>query len=574
MVRKQNHFYGIAISPGIGYGKACIWGPVPVLHKKKIGVRQVSSELNRLKDAVDASEQQLKELRQKVISNLGEKEAKIFDAHFLFLSDPGFVAQIEKKIVESRINVETALEEVIDESIKLYSSVNDVYLKERMQDIQDVGRRILDNLIGFNQQCFVEGDSDIIVIAEELTPSQLMNLDHTKIKGFITEKGGETSHTAILARSLGIPLISGVTDMFKKIDVGMDLLVNGFNGEVIKNPTEAVVSASQKEFPKLVITDDEINQLNKLPTQTLDGYDVVLMANIRSQGDLNYAQHFKAEGIGLYRTEMTFLNRQNFPTEDEQYEIYKIVAEKTAPNVAIIRTLDLGGDKFSPYSPVMKNRETNPYLGLRAIRISLANPAVFTDQLRAILRASAHGKVKLLLPLISTMEEIRITKRLLSNTMRKLKKEGIPFDQNIEIGVMIEIPSAVIIIKSILKEVDFISVGTNDLIQYTLAVDRSNELVSHYYEPLHPSILHSLKIIIDAANLANKEVSICGEMAGDLKYVKLLLGLGYRRLSMSAFFIPQIKKIIRSLTLEDAQELACNVLKETELKKIKKMIGI
>lgn len=572
MVKRQSHFYGLAISPGIGFGKVCIWGPAPVVRKKKISVDQVPLQLDRLAKALTASEKQILELKEKVTSNLGKKEAKIFDAYSLFLNDPGFVAQIEKKIVESRVDVETALIEVIEESIKVYSSVDDVYLKERIQDIRDVGRRILDNLIGFNQQCNVDGDDDIIVIAEEISASQMMHLDHSKIKGFITEKGGETSHTAILARSLGLPMISGVKDLFKKINADIFLLMNGFNGEIIKEPTEDIVSAAHKAFPKLIITDDEIKQLNKLPTRTLDGQDVVLMANIRSQGDLNYAQHFNAEGIGLYRTEMSFLNRQTFPSEEEQYEIYRTVAESIAPYYAIIRTVDLGGDKFSPYFPVLKNREMNPYLGLRAIRISLANPRVFEDQLRAILRASAHGKVKLMLPLISGVEEIKITKRILAALMKQMKIDGVQFDENIEIGAMIEVPSAVIVINSILKEVDFISVGTNDLIQYTLAVDRSNELVSHYYEPLHPSILHSLKTIVDAANQADKDVSICGEMAGDLKYTRLLLGLGYYHLSMSAFFIPQIKKIIRSIHLDEAREMAFRALHESDLRKIKKIL--
>jgi phosphotransferase system enzyme I (PtsI) len=565
--------YGIAISPGIGVGTASVWGKTPRTKRRKISVSQITSELERFSYAVRRSEEQVSDLQKRVARGIGHKEAEIFEVHALLLKDPGFIAQIEKKILEKRVNAESALEEVVEESTKLYSSVNDVYLKERIQDIRDIGKRILENLIGQNQKLILNGETEIIVVAEELTPSQLIDIDHNLIKGFITERGGETSHSAILARSLGIPLISGVQDVLKKIKVGCRLLVNGFNGEIIRNPLQKEIDRSEREFPRMVISDSELKCLNQQETATEDGIVVHLHANIRSQGDLNYAQHFHAEGIGLYRTEMAFMNRDDFPSEEEQFTIYREVVESIAPHHAVIRTLDLGGDKFSPYHPYVKNREMNPYLGLRAIRISLSNPKIFRKQLRAILRASAFGKVKLMMPMISGLEEIKHTKRLLLKEMKDLENSDIPYDANLEIGVMIEIPSAVIVIDAILREVDFISVGTNDLIQYTLAVDRSNELVSRYYEALHPAILHSLEKIVNAADRSGKEVSICGEMAGDVKYTELLVGLGYRNLSMSAFFIPQVKKALRAINIGDAQKLAQEALQLSEIRKIRKLIN-
>ncbi|MBD3290732.1 phosphoenolpyruvate--protein phosphotransferase [candidate division KSB1 bacterium] len=574
MVQKQTRITGIAISPGIGYGKACIWGTAPAVKRRKIRVGQVSSELKRLEKAVDMSLKQIFDIRDKVSDKIGEKEADIFGAHAMLLRDPVLMAQVEKTIVEQRINAEAAIEEVIDESVKVYATTNEMYLKERIQDFRDVGRRLVDNLAGFNQECLLADESDIIVIAAEITPSQLMEADHSKIKGFVTEMGGETSHVAILARSLGIPLVSGISNVLNRIKAGLPLLVNGFNGTILRQPSNNEIKAEKKEFPRIVISESEIEKLNKLPVETADGHPVTLMANVRSQTDIMFAKKFQSAGIGLYRTELAFNNKNSFPSEEYQFNTYKEVVQQIAPHPVTIRTLDLGGDKFSPYYPYLKKRELNPYLGMRAIRISLARPDILRDQLRAIVRASAHGQVKLLLPMISGVEEIRRIKRMLYRIMRNFQKEGIPFDPDLRIGAMIEIPSAVIVISSILKEVDFISVGTNDLIQYTLAVDRSNETVSQYYEPMHPAVLHLLKQIAAAANREKKEASICGEMAADVRYTKLLIGLGYNVLSMSSLFIPQIKRVVRTITQDSARELAYKALNLWEIKKIKKLIHL
>ncbi|MBN2009541.1 phosphoenolpyruvate--protein phosphotransferase [candidate division KSB1 bacterium] len=572
MARKRRRLHGSGISPGIGKGYVCIWGPAPAPKRRKIRAGQVPSELNRLKDAITSSRDQLTELKSKVHQKVGSKESEIFEAHSMFLNDPFFLTKIERRVMEKFINVEAALEDTINEITQVYANIEDPYLKERMQDIRDIGRRLMDNLVGHKQDCTIENENEVIVVTEELTASQLMDLDHSTITGFITEKGGATSHSAILARSLGIPLVSGVPNVMTRIKPGSFLLINGFNGDIVRQPSDSLIRDIRQHFPSLYISQDEMNELEKQPSTTADGVLIQLLSNVRSNGDLEYIKHSQAVGIGLYRTEMAFINRKNFPSEEEQFDVYKVAVESMAPQPVTIRTIDLGGDKFSPYFPHSRKRELNPHLGLRSIRVSLAKPDVFRTQLRAILRASALGKIKLMLPLISNIEEIRLTKRMLYRTMVELKRENIPFDENLELGVMIEIPAAVLIINAILREVDFISVGTNDLIQYTLAVDRSNETVSEYYEPAHPAVLMQLKQIVDAANRMKKDVSICGEMAADLQYTKLLLGLGYRNLSMSPFFIPQIKRAIRCIDMDAAHEFAMQVLSLSEVRKIKKLL--
>ena len=572
MTKKSARLHGRGISPGIGQGYVVVWGPAPKPKRRKIRAGQVSLEIKRLKDAIEASRRQLDALTQRVHEKVGSKESDIFEVHALFLSDPVFLTKIERRIVEKFVNVEAALEDTINEMTHVYANIEDPYLAERIQDIRDIGRRLMDNLQGHKSKDASEGDEAVIIVTDELTASQLMDLDHAHVAGLITEKGGATSHSAILARSLGIPLISGVPGVLSRIKTGTYLLINGFNGEIIRRPSKTEIHAIQEQFPSLIITVEERRKLEKLPCVTADGVRIKLRSNVRSNDDLAYVKSEHADGIGLYRTEMAFINRKTFPSENEQFQIYREAVEALTPAPVTLRTIDLGGDKFSPFFPHSQNNELNPYLGLRAIRVSLSRPDEFKTQLRAILRASAYGKIKLMLPLVGSIEEIRQTKRMLYRTMVELRRNSIPFDEQLELGVMIEIPSAVFIINAILREVDFVSVGTNDLIQYTLAVDRSNEMVSNYYEPAHPAIIMQLKQVVDAANRAQKEVSICGEMAADLQYTKLLLGLGYRNLSMSPFFISQVKRAIRCIDMQGARQFAYQVLNLTEVRKIKKLL--
>lgn len=574
MVKKVTTFYGIAISPGIAWGRACIFGSAPKVTRRNIRVSQVTEELARLSQAIETSRLQLKEIKQKIVEKIGHREGDIFEAHLLFLNDPVFLAQIQKKLVEERINVEAAVEDVLHESIVTFSSTQDSYLKERVQDIRDVGRRILDNLIGSNQECLLGEGTDLIIVATELTPSQTANINSNHIKGIVSEKGGPTSHAAILARSLGIPLVTGIPHLIENIELSTPILLNGNSGEITINP-----SVKKLHAYKITIKAQREKQKREekavgLPSVTKDGHKINFLANIRSEEDIELARLFLAEGIGLYRTEMHFLDRSDYPSEEEQYENYRSVVEKMSPLPVTIRTMDLGGDKLTQYyKSNHRYMEHNPYLGLRAIRLSLKQPEIFKQQLRAILRAGVHGSVKILLPMIASVEEIKQIRRLLAQSKRELQKTGVPYQDHIPIGAMIEIPSAALIIDSIYKEVDFVSIGTNDLIQYTLAVDRGNAQVSKIYEPLHPSILMLLKNLVNAAQKAGKEISICGEMAGDIKYTKLLLGLGFTNLSMSSYFIPQLKRYIRSISVKEAEILAERALSMSEVKKIKKLIS-
>ncbi len=573
MVKTHSKFHGIAVSPGIAWGKACILGSAPKITRRNIRVGQVTRELSRLSQAIEASRAQLEDLRQKIVDKLSSKEAGIFEAYLLFLNDPVFLAQIQKKLVEERINIEAAVDDVIQESIKTFSTTQDTYLKERIQDIRDVGRRILDNLIGYSQQCLIGEESDLIIISPEITPSQAASFNTSQIKGLITGKGGPTSHVAILARSLGIPLVTGIPHLARDVELSTPILMNGYTGEIIINPTHRQSEKYRTSARELDKKKQQEKKVLGLPSITKDGQKIQLLANIRSDEDIELAQMFHAEGIGLYRTEIHFLDRVDYPTEEEQYLHYRAIVEKIAPFSVTIRTLDLGGDKFSLYyNHNHRFHERNPYLGLRAIRLSLKYPEIFKQQLRAILRVSVFGNVKILLPMIASVEEVREVKRLMLQSMGELKKRNLPFNEDVQVGAMIEIPSAALAISTILREVDFVSVGTNDLIQYTLAVDRGNAQVSQLYEPLQPSILYLLKVIVDAAKMVGKEISICGEMAGDIRYSKLLLGLGYTHLSMSSFFIPQVKKVIRSISMSEAKALANKALSLSETKKIKLLI--
>lgn len=573
MVKTLSKFHGIAISPGIAWGKACFFGSPPKITRRKIRVGQVTRELSRLSQAIEISRIQLEDLKKQISDKVSTKEANIFEAYLLFLNDPVFLAQIQKRLVEERVNVEAAVDDVIQESITTFSSTQDAYLKERVQDIRDVGRRILDNLIGYSQQCLIGEENDLIIITLEITPSQAAGLNTSQIKGLITEKGGPTSHAAILARSLGIPLVTGIPNLARYVELSTPILMNGYNGEVIINPSHRQVEKYRTSVKELDEKKRQEKKVVGLPTVTKDGYNIQLLANIRTEEDIELAQMFHAEGIGLYRTEIHFIGRMDSPSEEEQYEHYRTIVEKMAPFPVTIRTMDLGGDKFSPYyGDNHRYRERNPYLGLRGIRLSLKHPEIFKQQLRAILRSSIFGKVKILLPMIASIEEIKQVKRLIQQSMKDLQKKRLSFREDIEIGTMIEIPSAALAINSILKEVDFVSVGTNDLIQYTLAVDRGNAQVSDLYESLNPSVLYLLKFVADAVNQAQKEISICGEMAGDVRFSKLLLGLGYTHLSMSSFFIPQVKRMIRSISMNEAKALATKALSLQEVKKVKLLL--
>ncbi len=567
---KRVKLYGLKVSPGLGMGKVCVIGEALKAPRWRIAPDQVQTELQRLAEAIAAARRELRSIRDDLQERVGKREADIFDAHLLFLDDPYLREGIRKRVVQEHLNVEAAVEDVIQESAKKLSGVKDGYLRERAQDILDVGERLLHHLLGEKQRCLVDEESDLVLVANQLKPANTAHLDRDKIKGVVTERGGPTSHAAILARSLGVPMVTGIRQIVETATLGSLAIVDGYRGQVILNPLARDIELFRRRQEELALQFAEEEQLKALESLTADGRRVHLLANIASDEEVNLALAKGAEGIGLYRTEIHFLDREELPREEEQFQYYRRVVEKMAPRPVVIRTLDLGGDKMARFFPIPP--EDNPYLGLRAIRISLAFPEVFLEQLRALLRAGGYGDLRILLPMVTTVEEVEAARGLLEKAKEQLRSRGEPFAERVPLGAMIEVPSAAVIVRDLLKVVDFLSVGTNDLIQYTLAVDRSNVEVSRLYEALNPAVLRLLADLRVAAEEAGKEIGICGEMAGDTRYTALLVGLGYTELSMSPFFIPQVKRVVRSLNYSKARRVAARILEMSRVTSIRRAL--
>jgi len=536
-------------------GEACLMGERPAIARRTLGPGEAAQELLRLRQALEQTRRELITIRDEVKKELGAREAEIFDAHLLFLDDPYLMREVEHRLFAEHKGLEQAIAEVMEDAERLLSTVDDSYLQGRAADVRDVGSRLLRHLLGRSQQDFFATHTDIVVVAEELTPSLAVGLDRYRVKGFVTERGGATSHAAILARTMGVPLVSGVKEAMRRIALGDRLIVDGYRGQVVINPSVGDESAYRERRAFLDGTARELAELATLPSQTLDGKRVALMANVGSPADAGLAMQMGAEGIGLFRTEMLFLDRDALPSEEEQFALYRELVARVAPSPVVIRTLDVGGDKFMRALPGLRG-ETNPYLGLRAVRLSLEHPDLFRAQLRAVIRAAAFGPAAILVPMISSLDEVRRVKELLRQAKEEVRAAQQPCGERVPLGVMIEIPSAALLVDAILREADFVSVGTNDLIQYTLAVDRSNERVTSLYDPLNPAVLHLLRRVADAAVAAGKEASLCGEMAGDPIYTELLVGLGFDKLSMSPHFIPEVKRVVRAIDSAQARELA------------------
>ena len=567
---KRVKLYGLKVSPGLGMGKVCVIGEALKAPRWKITPDQVPQELKRLEEAIARARVELQAIRDDLRERVGKRESDIFDAHLLFLDDPYLREGIEKKVAREHLNVEAALEDVIQESARKLATVKDGYLRERAQDILDVGERLLHHLLGEKQRCLVDEESDLVLVADQLKPANTAHLDRRKIKGVVTERGGPTSHAAILARSLGVPMVTGIRQVVETATLGSLAIVDGYRGQVILNPLSRDIELYRRRQEELALQFAEEEQLKALESATADGRRVHLLANIASDEEVDLALAKGAEGIGLYRTEIHFLDREDLPGEDEQFEHYRRVVEKMAPRPVVIRTLDLGGDKMARFFPIPP--EDNPYLGLRAIRISLAFPDLFLVQLRALLRAGVYGNLRILLPMVTTVEEVEAARGLLEKAKEQLRSRGQRFAESVPLGAMIEVPSAAVIVRDLLKVVDFLSVGTNDLIQYTLAVDRSNVEVSGLYEALSPAVLRLLADLRTAAEEAGKEIGICGEMAGDTRYTALLVGLGYTELSMSPFFIPQVKRVVRSLDYTKARRVAQRILEMSKVRSIRRAL--
>jgi phosphotransferase system enzyme I (PtsI) len=548
---------GIAASNGIAIAKAYRLVE-PDLSFERITVENPASEVERFRQSLEKSKSELELIRQNALENLGADKAAIFEAHLLVLSDPELITPIEEKITTEHVNAETALKETADTFVMMFEQMENEYMKERAADIRDVTKRVLANLMGVQIVNPSMISEEAIVVAEDLTPSDTAQLNKQYVKGFTTDIGGRTSHSAIMARSLEIPAVVGTKMATANIKNGDLVIVDGLNGEVHINPAQEIVAQFQEvqqEYEKQKV---EWAKLVNEKTISTDGHHVELAANIGTPKDLKGVKENGGEGIGLYRTEFLYMGREQLPTEEEQFEAYKTVLEGMNGKPVIVRTLDIGGDKELPYMNLPK--EMNPFLGFRAIRLCLEEQDIFRTQLRALLRASSFGNLKIMFPMIATLDEFRSAKKVLEEEKQKLVSAGEKVSEKIELGIMVEIPSTAVLADQFAKEVDFFSIGTNDLIQYTMAADRMNQRVSYLYQPYSPSILRLVKMVIDAAHAEGKWAGMCGEMAGDEIAIPLLLGLGLDEFSMSATSILRARSQIRNLSKADMEKLAKEVL--------------
>ena len=536
---------GIGASSGIAIAKAYRL-TTPDLSFEKTEASDVQQEIARLKKALDRSKEELEKIKELTKEKLGEEHAEIFSAHLLILHDPEFIQPITDKIKTEKVLAETALEEVSTMFIDMFNHMENEYMRERAADIKDVSKRVLAHLLGVTFPNPALIDEEVIVIANDLTPSDTAQLNRQFVKGFVTDIGGRTSHSAIMARSLEIPAVVGTKNITESVSQHELVIIDGMAGKVIVSPTEEQLAAYKEKQAAYQKQKEIWAQLKDEPTYTKDGAQVELAANIGTPDDVESVLQHGGEGIGLYRTEFLYMGKSELPSEEEQFEAYKTVLEKMGDKPLVVRTLDVGGDKELDYLNLPK--ELNPFLGFRAIRFCLENEDVFRPQLRALLRASVYGNLKIMFPMIATLEEFRQAKAILMDEKEKLMNEGIKVSDDIEIGIMVEIPSTAVTAKQFAKEVDFFSIGTNDLIQYTMAADRMNEQVSYLYQPYHPAILNLVHLVIEAAHAEGKWVGMCGEMAGDPIAIPILLGLGLDEFSMSATSILPARTQIRQLS--------------------------
>ena len=562
---------GILVSPGIAFAKALLLKEEPiVVNNRAIPDNKIDAEIARFKDARQKSSEQLNAIMERAKSTLGEDKAAIFEGHIMLLEDEDLEQEVISRIQSKHSTADAAVQSVFETQAKELENLDDEYLKERAADIRDIGKRLLKNILGIEIVDLSAISQPCILVATDLTPSETAQLNLDMVLGFITDAGGRTSHTSIMARSLEIPAIVGTSNATQTIKQGDFVILDAINNAIYINPDHTTQEKLKQVQAKYIADKEELAKLKDLPAVTLDGHQVEICANIGTVRDIAGADRNGYEGVGLYRTEFLFMDRDAYPNEDEQFKAYKEVAESTNGLSVIVRTMDIGGDKDVPYMHLPK--EENPFLGWRAIRICLDRKEILHAQLRAILRASAFGKLRIMFPMIISVEEIRILKSEINILKEQLTAEGKAFDKNIEVGVMIETPAAAVIAHHLAKEVDFFSIGTNDLTQYTLAVDRGNELISHLYNPLSPSVLTLIKKVIDASHKEGKWTGMCGELAGDERATILLLGMGLDEFSMSAVSIPKIKKLIRNTHFEEAKKLADSALEKATSKEIMDLI--
>ena len=570
-VEKINKLNGIAVSPGIAIGKSRFIdrSRAKILYQYLINDEQVNGEVERFKEALNLTKEQIITLKNSMPDQI-KKHAFILDAHVMILDDSMFSDSTVSTILNEKINAEWALKRSTQNIRQLFDQIDDGYIRERIKDVEDVAERILRNLAGKEQESLFEINEPVIIVAHDLSPVDTSAININKVRGFITDVGGRTSHTAIMAQSLKIPAIVGLESASYQIQDGAFIIVDGNAGEVIIDPDDDTIKLYQERQLQHQKYESNILQVSHLPAETVDRHRIAIKANIEFLEEVDVAKDHGAEGIGLYRTEFLYLRSNGIPNEEELFADYKEVAETVAPYPVTIRTLDMGGDKFS--SDLGLTTEVNPALGLRAIRFCLREPKIFKGQLRAILRASIFDNIRLMFPMISGLQEILAAKKIMKEVMDELDKEGVKYNRDIKVGVMIEVPSAVTIADLLAKHVDFFSIGSNDLIQYTLAIDRINEYVAYMYQPFHPAILRMIKHVVEVASNAGIRVGLCGQMAGDPLCTLILLGLGVNEISMNAGGIPVIKKIVRSISMKEARATLEEILKLDTAEKVREHI--
>jgi len=560
---------GIPAAPGIKIGKAHLLGGEDYLvQKNHIADENIPAEILRFEEALIKTRKEILILQEKVAKGMGTEHAEIFDAHLLVLEDRMLIEEVISRVKKEKIGIDYIFSEVLKRYADVFAKVEDEYLKERISDINDVGRRVLRNLLGKQHTVLEELKDPVIVVAHDLSPSDTATMYHKSVIGFVTDIGGKTSHTAIMAKSLEIPAVVGLETATQQIKEEYTLILDGNSGLVIINPKQETLNKYERKKEKIKDLSRIYVTLRDLPAITLDGREVELAANIELPQEIPSVKEHGVHSIGLYRTEFFYMNRKDLPSEDEQFEAYKYVAEAMKPKSVIIRTLDLGGDKF--LSQLQIPHDMTPFLGWRAIRFCLARPDIFKTQLRAILRASKYGNLKIMYPMISGIEELKQANKLIEESKKELRAEKIAHNEELEVGVMIEVPSAALTCDILAKEAAFFSIGTNDLIQYSLAVDRTDEKVSYLYEPTHPAVLRLIKNIIEAGHKGGINVGMCGEMSGEPAFALLLLGLGLDEFSMPAIAVSRIKQIIRSVNFKDAQDIAHKALDLSKSKEVEK----
>ncbi len=556
---REIHLQGIAVSPGIAIGRVHLLGGGDVdFETRQVGADGVAAESKRFLDAVEAARSELRGLRKAAVGQVGEDLARILDAHLLILEDDSVIAQTVSRIASARVNAESGFHDVVNDAIGALLARESEYLRDRAGDLRDVRRRVLRRLVGTGATRVANLKANSVVVAKELSPSETMSLPKKKVAAFLSDAGGKTSHAAILARSLGIPAVVGVEGATEILRDQELVIVDGTRGTIVCRPTEKTLRKYKEEEKAYERLESALTSLADQPAVTQDHHAFELSVNIDLPNEVDLAIAKGARGIGLYRTEFLFLAKGGVPSEEEQYHVYETAAEKVAPDKVIFRTLDLGGDKVFPSDYA---KEKNPFLGLRGIRLSLRERAHFRAQLRAILRASARRNVRVMFPMVSTLEELAEARAVCREAQRELAERGIPFDEGIEIGIMVETPAAAILAESFAREVDFFSIGTNDLIQYTLAIDRGNERLAPLYEPFQPAVLRTIHGVVDSAHKARIWVGVCGEMASEPLALLFLIGLGVDEISTTPFMVPQLKSVIRSVKFEDLRLLARALLK-------------